>query len=135
MKFLPLVFFALLLTSCKHSSVQDGAPAVLIESDELARQEIQQHMEDVLGGSVLLAEDVLSRSSEIVVERRAQSDPLGNRLPGRILTEPDRFRLTINQEGQCILVHENSGRHWLLQESRCVANAAAPPPTSQGPRF
>lgn len=131
MKYLPVIFASFLLVSCKQNTVQDAVPAVLVGSDEAGRQEIQQHIENVLGGSVLLADGVLTGNSEIVVERRPQRDPSGNRLPGRILTEPERFRLIISRKGECILVHLNSDQHWILEDSRCVPITADPSSSTQ----
>lgn len=123
MKALSLLAGLLLLASCKSSQLQDTTPAVLSPNAEAARHEIAMHIGEALGGSVLLADDAFTRSSQLVIERRAHRDPAGNRLPGRILDEPDRFRLMLHKD-DCVLLHTNSGRQWVLEQAPCVSTPA-----------
>lgn len=119
MRALSVFVSLLLLMSCKSSQLQDVTPALLSPSADAARREIQVLIGDALGGNVLLSDDAFTRNSQLVIERRPQRDPAGNRLPGRVLEEPGRFRLAL-RGGECILLHVNSGRHWVLNQAACV---------------
>lgn len=122
MKAWPWLLISLsVLAACKQNSLQHTVPALMIEATPAALQELQMRVAEALGGgNVLLADDVFTQRSELVVERRPKSDPQGNRLPGRIIAEPEQFRLALRDD-RCILLHINSDRQWILTHARCVA--------------
>lgn len=124
MRALALLASLLLTPSCSSNQLQDVAPALLSPGADTAREEIASHIGNALGGSVVLADDAFASSSQLVIERRVHRDPAGNRLPGRILEEPERFRLALHN-GDCILLHLNSGRQWVLAESHCIPASPA----------
>lgn len=110
--------FALL--ACKNGTMQQDVPALVSEPGPESRAELQGLVSTALGGvDVLLAQDVLSESSVLVVERQARRDPQGNRLPGRDLSTPERFQLLLSGD-RCILHQQSSGKRWELQKTRCI---------------
>jgi hypothetical protein len=65
-----------------------------------------------------LQDSDLTRSSELVLERRHQRAGTGELIQGRDLEMPQRFQL-LRQDGQCWLLHLPSGQRKLLQRARC----------------
>lgn len=110
----------LALAACKNGTMQQEVPALVSEPGPESRAELQRLVSAALAGvNVLLAEDVLSESSVLIVERQSHRDPQGNRLPGRDLGKPERFQLLLSGD-RCILLQQSSDKRWELQETRCV---------------
>ena len=124
-----LLLTAVLLSACSYSAVEsDNAvdtnlekPAVIVNVDAESRADLIKALTAALNGaSVSLAEDALSRKDTLIVERKPIKDARGNLIQGRELGVPDRFNLLIN-DGQCVLVHQNSGQRWRLENTECKA--------------
>lgn len=110
----------LALSACKNGTMQQEVPALVSEPGPESRAELQGLVSAALTGvDVLLADDVLSESSVLIVERQTRRDPQGNRLPGRDLSKPERFQLLLSGD-RCILHQQSSGKRWELQETRCI---------------
>lgn len=119
MKTASIFSMLLLVSSCQMPQPASGQAAVLTAPDADARQELQQHIQTMSGFShVLLSANDLVQSSELVIERRQQAIPQGDLLQGRDLEMPHRFRL-LARDGQCWLVHLNSGEQRLLARAKC----------------
>jgi hypothetical protein len=116
---LPLLLLAA-LTGCKNGTLQPEVPARLTEPSAEARAELEQIVAEAAGAySVNLAEHPFADSNVLVVERRPQRDPQGDRLPGRDLGRPERFQLLVSG-GACILLQESTGKRWELREASCL---------------
>lgn len=113
----------LALAACKNGTMQQEVPAVIHEPTAEARAELQSHVSSALATDVLLADDALSESSVLIVERRVRRDPAGNRLPGRDLGRPEEFQLLLSG-GNCVLVRQSTGERWKLREVNCVPEEA-----------
>lgn len=95
-------------------------PAVLIAPTDAARAELVRTVSEALNGApVRLADDALTRDSDLIIERAQRLDPAGRPILGRSTEKPDHFRL-IERAGRCILIHERTGRRWLLRSARCA---------------
>ena len=70
------------------------------------------------GVPVTLADDALTKESTLVIERARQRDPSGLPAQGRETAKPERFRL-VKIGSDCVLVHEASGQHFVLQDTTC----------------
>jgi hypothetical protein len=68
---------------------------------------------------VTLADDALTRSSTLVIERRWPRDATGQLLDGRERGFPERFHL-VRADGRCVLVHDGDGRRLELLGTSCV---------------
>ncbi|MBC3936022.1 hypothetical protein [Undibacterium rugosum] len=124
MKFWKLSFL-LSLSACQMTGVTGLQPAVLTQSGAASAQELRRVIGELSGFlNVLLADDDLTRSSELVVERRHQFRPNGDLIQGRDLDLPQRFRL-LQGSGQCWLLHLNSGQQRLLQGLSCRSLTSA----------
>ena len=110
---------AALLAGCQMSTAQSARPALLVDPDADARQELRQALMDLSGFvRVDLLDTDLTRSSELVLERRHQHTSNGDLIQGRDLEMPQRFQL-LRQDGQCWLVQLASGQRKLLLRARC----------------
>lgn len=108
------------LSACKNGTLQEETPALVSEPGPESRAELQGLVSTALGGvDVLLADDVLSESSVLIVERQARRDPQGKRLPGRELGKPEKFQLLLSGN-HCVLLQQSTGKRWDLQETRCI---------------
>ncbi|MBC3931192.1 hypothetical protein [Undibacterium curvum] len=130
MKFWKLSFL-LSLSACQLTGAAGLQPAVLTQPEGASAQELRRVIAELSGfSSVMLAEDDLTRSSELVIERRHQYRPNGDLIQGRDLEPPQRFRL-LQGGAQCWLLHLNSGQQRLLQGLSCrpltPASAVIPP--------
>jgi hypothetical protein len=107
-----------------HACVAPNAadtPGVLVEPDDAARAELAGIIAAAVGSdTVLLADDALTTTSWLVIERAVprglSSPPIGE----RSLETPSRFRLFV-VDTRCVLEHEGDGRRWTLTQSRCRA--------------
>jgi hypothetical protein len=106
--------------ACTSTSASESeSPAVLQTSSDATRAVIAAAVKDMLqGAQVTLAEDALVHDSRITVERVRPRDTKGQLLNGRVLERPEQFQL-LKQQGQCVLVHQGSGRRKVLESVGC----------------
>ncbi len=94
---------------------------VMVDPTPAARSELTEVVSAALGGvPITLADDALTASSVLVIER---SLPRGLDVPpvgGRNMETPVTFRL-IAAGSRCVLENQGNGRRWTLRESRCRA--------------
>ena len=99
--------------------------ALRIESTPAGTTEIRNVVENALPGRrILLANDALTTSSLLVIERRRHDSLAGTRAAGVADEAPQRFRLILDGD-TCELVHLNTGKHHALTRTRCRAKEAA----------
>jgi hypothetical protein len=115
---------ALLLTACRSAPDPAPAPAgraaVIVNPTPQSRAALLQALTDALGVKVtVVADDALTRESTLLLERVAHRDAAGQRIQGRELTPPERFRLEI-AGGECVLIHERTGRRLPLVATECA---------------
>jgi hypothetical protein len=112
---------ALATTGCRTNAVHDDRPARIVNPTERSRAELRRVVSDMLfGADVVLADDALTESSVLVVER-SRIRSLGNPpLSGRDLGKPERFHLVTAATG-CVLIHENDQARYELRETDCAA--------------
>ena len=119
--------FALLGATCLRAAAGgDAVPAVLVEPGPEARAELAAMVSAALGGRpVRLANDALTSTSELIVERSPARDPQGRLLDGRAGGRPQRFRLWLDA-GRCVL--ERAGTAPVaLRHARCAPRPATGP--------
>jgi hypothetical protein len=114
---------AALLATAACRTAGRGVPAVIVEPTEESRTALVSAVAAALHGApVRLADDALTRSSMLTVERVRPRDSTGLPIVGRDLGTPERFRLVKRGAG-CFLVHERTGREIRLEATRCAAAA------------
>jgi len=119
----PLTFAVsiLMLSACQFTAASPDNAAVLLTSDAETTQELRAAISSMSGfSSVTLSASDFMQSSEVIIERRHQTNQQGELIQGRDLEMPHRFRLETNGT-QCWLLHLNSGQRRLLSKARCQA--------------
>ena len=115
------VLACLLLTGCGALRAEQEAPALIAKSSAESRAELARVVSSALGGvPVTLADDALTRESELTIERAPLRDERGLLLNGRELGRPEQFRL-LKVGADCVLEHQRTGQRWKLTQASCVA--------------
>jgi hypothetical protein len=109
---------ALLASGCA-SIAQPDAPAHIVAPDAASRAELRTTIARALQRSdVLLADDALTRTSTLLIERTAARDPTGQRISGRDYEAPEQFELVLSAQ-RCTLIHTRTGQRYELRSTRC----------------
>ena len=118
---LPAIGAILILSACMATSLQADQPARIVGSTPESRAELQRVVSKALHVSeVNLADEVLRKSSWLVIERSRVRNLDNAPLSGRDLGHPERFQLVVAQH-RCVLVHERDGARYELAGVACVA--------------
>lgn len=106
-------------------------PALISNPTPQSRAELRRVLSVALAGApVTIADDALTRTSVLIIERAVPRDAQGRplrSLTGRTLERPVRFRL-LKSGNRCLLVREGDGRRWELTEATCVAEPVSSRP-------
>ena len=120
---------AAVLSGCPQTSLSTGGvsevitdiPALLLQPDDAARQELRTSVARMMGvASVAVAGDALLHTSLMVIEKNRPRGAGGIQLSGRDYDKPEQFRLFKSDKG-CVLVKLSSGARELLRDSKCTA--------------
>jgi hypothetical protein len=107
-----------MLSACASVAGQDG-PAVLTESSEATHAELVKVVSAALNvPTVTIADDALTKDSELVIERAPVRDAGGRRVQGRELSKPEHFQLT-RANNRCFLVHARTNTEYELLSAKC----------------
>jgi hypothetical protein len=109
---------ALVVAGCA-SVAQPDAPAHIVAPDATSRAELREVVTRALQRmDVTLADDALTQSSVLMIERTPARDATGQRLSGRDYEQPETFEL-VTSGSRCILIHRRTGERYELRRSRC----------------
>ena len=110
----------LMLVGCGTLRAEADTPAVIVDPTAQSRAELVRAVGAALhGAQVTVADDALTHESALLIERAGRLDPNGLPANGRELGMPERFRL-VKSGGQCVLVHERSGKRFALAATSCA---------------
>ena len=122
--------FASLWFASLGAMTSAGTPAAILEPTPAGRNDIREAVGAALGKDVLIAEDALTKSSLLVIERRIPRTMQGRVASGRILDPPETFQLVMDGD-KCVLVHDRTDKSYPLENARCSMSPAdtdrAPP--------
>ena len=108
------------LTGCQTVDTDLDQPARIVNADADSRAALQAAVNEALGNDVLLAEDALTDTSLLTIERWP-AGTMENPVPqGRILEKPIQFRLVIN-DSDCILIDQRNESRHVLKNTDCEA--------------
>ena len=111
----------LMLSGCQTFDVDDDRPARIVDPDTESRAALQAAVNEALGTEVMLADDALTESSLLTIERWP-AGTMDNPVPqGRILERPIQFRLVINGS-DCTLVDQRDESRRVLLNTTCKAD-------------
>ena len=109
------------MAACSTPAVNPEYPALLTNPGPTTLLEIEQTISSAMDGAkVTIAQDALTTSSQLTIEQNMIRSIEQQPEMGRNLGRPDQFQLLIDGP-QCVLVHEKTGLHWLLNTVECVA--------------
>jgi len=110
----------LIISACQQAQAV-AEPAVLTETSAEVKLELQQHIQQAIGGPLVkLADNAYLFESQIWVESVVLKDDKGRPLDGRHMDLANLFVLQIEQ-GQCQLKHNKSGQIFALVKAKCMA--------------
>ena len=109
-----------ILTGCQTVDTDLDRPARIVNADADSRAALQAAVNEALGTEVLLAEDALTGTSLLTIERWP-TGTMDNPVPeGRRLDKPIQFRLVIN-DSDCVLIDQRNESRHVLENTDCVA--------------
>ena len=108
------------VVACAPVSAQRDVPAVVTSPTPESRAELTRLVGRALSGAkVTIADDALTRDSELIIERGWARTAKGVPLNGRETGRPEHFRLVKNGSS-CVLVHERTGKRFTLLSATCA---------------
>jgi hypothetical protein len=109
---------------CGHLGASEDVSAVLVNPTEAVRTELRAALTEALGRApVAIADDALTQTSVLVIERGPIKEPANRPLTGRTLdADVQRFQLIVN-DGQCALLRASDGWRKALTQARCAPAA------------
>jgi fructose-1,6-bisphosphatase/sedoheptulose 1,7-bisphosphatase-like protein len=115
-----LAVFAMSMTGCKNVAPDADQAAVIANPDAASRVALQQTVNTALHTDVTLADDALTDTSVLIVERKIPQSIEGSPAQGRNMEMPIQFRL-VTDGTNCILVDQRDLSRAVLVDTECVA--------------
>jgi hypothetical protein len=109
---------------CGHLGASEDVPAVLVSPTAAVRTELRAALTEALGRApVAIADEALTQTSVLVIERGPIREPANRPLTGRTVdADVQRFELVVN-DGQCALLRASDGWRKQLAQARCTPEA------------
>jgi hypothetical protein len=116
-----LTCISIALCACALPSAGTEETAAVVEAPSTATHaELQEAVNALLGKSVMLANDALTQTDVLVIDRTLARDSTGRRIEARETELPDRVRL-VKRGGDCVLINERTQQERVLSKIRCKA--------------
>ena len=115
-----LIACSMTLLACKNVAPDAYQAAVISDPDAASRAALQQTVNAALSTDVALADDALTESSVLTIERKLPQSIEGSPAQGRNMEMPIQFRL-VTDGTNCILVDQRDASRHILADTRCVA--------------
>ena len=110
----------LLVSGCQTTNAPSDVPALIVAPDDASRAALRDTISGIFGGrDVPLADDALTKSSILLIERNLRGSLDKPPATGRVMEEPIRFRL-VKSGDECLLVDLRDESRHPLSETRCV---------------
>ena len=114
------ILLAANIVACSSPEVNLDIAAVRVNVDARSTAELQNVISSALDGAIVtIADDALTRDSELIIERGMSRSVDRSPELGRNLGRPNHFRLILDAR-QCFLVHEETGLRWMLGDTECM---------------
>lgn len=122
------MFFRLLISTiclviaggCKTVPDENDHPARITDQTDAGRAALQQTVNEIIGTEVMLADNALTERSVLVIENWPRPSLQNPRPQGRVMRDPIRLVLVINED-RCFLVDTRDGSRHPLENVTCVA--------------
>lgn len=107
-------------SGCRTLEEPREVPARISDPTPESRAELRRVVSEALRRSeVIIADDALTSSSLLIIERRRPRDLHGRQMTGREVDRPEQFRL-LRIGSRCVLVRQPDGPRWELTHTTCV---------------
>jgi hypothetical protein len=110
----------LALLGCAGTGDTYGDPARIVNPDDSSRATLQAAVNKALGTEVLLADDALTHSSVLTIERNVPGSISGQHAQGRNMDTPIQFRLE-KHGNACVLIDQSNPSSYILKGVDCIA--------------
>lgn len=108
------------LAGCQTVDTDLDRPARIVNADDDSRAALQAAVNEALGREVMLADNALTDTSLLTIERWP-TGTMDNPVPeGRKLDRPIQFQLVRNGD-DCVLVRQSDGARYPLGSTDCEA--------------
>jgi hypothetical protein len=108
------------LAGCQSMATGNDVPARITNPSDASRAVLQKVVNEALHTEVLLADDALTTSSILVIEKNPPESMQSPPATGRIMDPPIRFHLVLS-DSDCLLVDLRDQSRHLLEDTTCVA--------------
>lgn len=117
----PRLGSALLLAvaGCQSMAGADDVPARIVAPTDASRAALAEAVNAALRTDVLLADDALTESSVLTIERKAPQGIGVEPAQGRNMDRPIAFRLVKNGD-TCVLIDQRDARRYELANTDCT---------------
>jgi len=120
MRTLTLAVCAVIFAGCKNVAPDTDQAAVIVDPDAASRAALQETVNAALHTDVTVADNALTDSSILIIERKIPQSIEGSPAQGRTMEMPIQFRL-VTDGTNCILVDQRDASRHMLADTRCVA--------------
>jgi hypothetical protein len=120
MRTLLMAACAVAVVGCKNLAPDADQAAVIVDSTEASRAALKQTVNAALGMDVALADDALTVSSSLIIERKIPQSIEGSPAQGRNMDLPIRFNL-VKDGADCVLIDTRNNSRHVLANTECVA--------------
>jgi len=108
------------LVACQTVATNYDQPARIVDPTPESAAVLQQTVNAALNIEVVLADDALTDTSLIIIERSVPRSLEGAPAQGRNMELPIQFRLVIN-DNDCILIDQRDQSRHELRDTSCIA--------------
>jgi len=119
-EYLLIAALAVGVTGCRAVATEHDRAARIVNADDNSRAALQRAANDALNTNVTLADNALTESSLLIIERSPPRSMQNLPTQGRNMDVPIQFRLVINRD-DCILIDQRDRSRYLLEDTRCEA--------------
>lgn len=106
--------------ACQTVATSYDRPARIANPTAESRAVLQHTVNDALNTKVTLADDALTDTSVLTIERDVPRSLEGSPAQGRNMEMPLQFRLVINGD-DCVLIDQRDQSRHALKDTSCVA--------------
>jgi fructose-1,6-bisphosphatase/sedoheptulose 1,7-bisphosphatase-like protein len=115
---LALTVLAMSFTSCKNVAPDADQAALIVNPDAASRAALQATVNAALHTEVALADDALTETSILIIERKVPQSIEGSPAQGRNMEMPIQFHLVRN-DSECILIDQRDMTRTVLADTVC----------------
>ena len=117
---LAAILALVMAAGCRHLAADAEQPAVLVDPTDAVRAELRAALTAALGQApVAIADDALTQTNVLIIERAPVRDLEGRPLDGRVLDPTvHRFELVM-VSGECLLVRPSDAWRMRLASAQC----------------